>query len=361
MINQSLFKFKYYNTIKILSIISILLFLTFCSTIPLYEYPPDWISQTVRDSTINYYSQWLSGKKIFLDPGHGGEDRRNTNRSGDVVEADVNLKVALYLKEYLEQAGSIVFISRYVDKTVPLADRSDMANASNADLFISIHHNAPAKWEDSWTNYTSTYYHAKETDYEYEPNERDVARYIQRDLSYVMGNPGGLGSFDGTYSDYIIYPGEGFSVLRKTIIPSVLVEAAFHTNHIEELRLNVEEFNQIQAWGIFRGVAKYFRSGIPTITLLNDSLLVEENSLVVKYLLEDQAGINPKSITAFVNRSEVDFNYERSTNILSIIIKDIDPGEYAIKIICANKNGNHSLPFLHKIIINQDNTIESDL
>lgn len=359
MINQALFKFC--NTIRILSIISLILFLTFCSSIPLYEYPPDWISQTVRDSTINYYSQWLSGKKIFLDPGHGGEDRRNTNRSGDVVEADVNLKVALYLKEYFERAGSIVFISRDVDKTVPLTDRSDMANASNADLFISIHHNAPAKWEDIWTNYTSTYYHARETDYEYEPNERDVARYIQRDLSYVMGNPGGLGSFDGTYSDYIIYPGEGFSVLRKTTIPSVLVECAFHTSRLEELRLNEKEFNEIQAWGIFRGVAKYFRAGIPAITLLNDSLLVEENSLEVKYLLEDQTGINPKSITAFVNRSENDFNYEHDSNILSIIIKDIYPGEYTIKIICANKNGNHSLPFLHKIVINQDNTIESDL
>ncbi len=87
---------------------------------------------------------------------------------------------------------------------------------------------------DNWTDYTSTYYHGFDTDYVYEPSERDIARYIQRDLSYAMRNAGGPGSFDGTYSDYAIYPGEGFAVLRNTVIPAVLVECGFHTNTHEE-------------------------------------------------------------------------------------------------------------------------------
>lgn len=333
-------------------LLSLVLFVK-CTTInlPLYEIPPDWKDETVRTKTISDYSKYLYGKKIFLDPGHGGEDRRNKSRSGDVVEADVNLSVALFLKDYLNSAGVQVFLSRDKDETVQLARRSELADSSGADLFISIHHNAPAKWEDDWTNYTSTYYHAKETDYEYEPCERDLARYIQRDLSYVMRNPGGLGSFDGTYSDYLIYPGEGFSVLRRTKIPSVLVECAFHTNRLEELRLNDETFNRIQAWGIFRGIAKYFRAGIPSIEFLPDSSVNYESGSQLLFLLKDSTGINPRSIFVYLDRNEIKFDYDEKNRLLRIDAGDLNDQEKNLRIICANKNGNHSLPFHRKIVM----------
>lgn len=329
-------------------IINLLFLLTYCTTVynvPLYEPPPDWMDTSIREKTFTDYSKFLAGKKIFLDPGHGGEDRRNTSRSGKIVEADVNLKVGLYLREYLNKAGVQIFMSRTKDETVPLAVRSELANASGADLFISIHHNAPAKWEDDWSNYTSTYYHAKETDYEFEPCERDLARYIQRDLSYVMRNPGGLGSFDGTYSDYNIYPGEGFSVLRRTKIPAVLVECGFHTSRLEELRLNDETFNQIQAWGIFRGIAKYYRTGIPQIQFLSDSTKVIENRYKFTFALIDTTGINPRSIMVFLNKEEIEYKFDKQTGLLSVEIENLVPAENSIRIICANKNGNHALPF----------------
>lgn len=319
-----------------------------CSTsinLPLYEYPNDWKEVNKRDSTINYYSKFISGKKIFIDPGHGGEDRRNKNKNGDVVEADVNLRVALTLRDYLSKAGVNVEMSRVSDLTVPLAYRSELANKSAADLFVSIHHNAPGRAEDNYTNYTSVYYHAKESDYDYEPSERDIAKYIQRDLSYVMRNPGGLGSFDGTYSDYNIYPGEGFSVLRRTSIPAVLVECAFHTNRIEELRLNTEEFNQIQAWGIFRGIGKYYRTGFPKIEMINDSTKNSNKLLKLAFLLSDSSGINPRSIIVYYNKSEIDFSYDKKTNMLLVQIPLQADGSYPFRIICANKNGNHNQPF----------------
>ena len=337
------------------SVILVLLLLSACSSspvIPLYEYPTDWKDITVREKTIADYSKYISGRKFFLDPGHGGEDRRNKNKDGSVIEADVNLRVALDLKKYLEEAGAQVFISREEDKTVPLALRSELANQSGAEIFISIHHNAPGKAEDDYTNYTSVYYHAKQSDYEYEPCNHDIARYIERDLSYVMRNPVGLGSFDGTYSDYNIYPGEGFSVLRKTNIPAVLVECAFHTSHLEELRLNNGEFNKIQAWGIFRGVAKYLRAGKPEINFLADSLKIENNLLKMSLIITDSSGIDPKSIQVFFNKEEKEFSFDKLYGIVSVKIDLPIPGEYPIKIVAANKNGNYSFPFHKKIIVN---------
>jgi len=333
--------------------IFLILLLTQCSSVkvPLYEYPPDWKEKTLRDSSIEYYSKYLSGRKIFLDPGHGGEDRKNKNSKGDVIEADVNLRVALNLKRYLESAGAQVIISRGKDTTVQLAYRSEWANKSGAEIFISIHHNAPGKTEDDYTNYTSTYYHARETDYEYEPSDQDIARYIERDLAYVMGNPGGLGSFDGTLSDYNIYPGEGFSVLRKKNIPGVLVECAFHTSHFEELRLNNEEFNQIQAWGIFRGLAKYYRAGKPDIIFLADSLKVENNLLSISFHLNDTTAINPKLTRVFFDKEEIEFKFDKTANVLTVELEMPEPGSYPIRIIAANKNGNHSFPYRKNIIV----------
>lgn len=341
----------------------LILAFTSCTSInvPLYDIPPDLKVDTLKLKTISSFSEYLKGKKIFLDPGHGGEDRKNSNRAGNVIEADVNLRVALNLRNYLIDAGALVVISRDIDKTVQLAYRSVLADSSGADLFVSIHHNAPAKWEDDWTNYTSTYYHAKETDYEYEPSERDVARYIQRDLSYVMGNPGGLGSFDGTYSDYLIYPGQGFSVLRRTKIPAVLVECAFHTSHFEELRLNDEIFNEIQAWGIFRGLGKYYRNGIPQINFIPDSSKVDCKKISLLFNLSDTSGINWRSVQVFLNKEEIGYEVTKDKNILKVVFDNSGTQKNIIRIICANKNGNHSLPYHKQIEINDSRIILNEL
>ena len=59
------------------------MFLVACSSapvIPLYEYPTDWKDISVREKTITEYSKYLNGRKIFLDPGHGGTDRKNKNK-----------------------------------------------------------------------------------------------------------------------------------------------------------------------------------------------------------------------------------------------------------------------------------------
>lgn len=324
---------------------------------PLYEIPGDWQPDSIRTKTIFSYSKYLSGKKIFLDPGHGGEDRRNKNAKGDVIEADVNLRVALNLKSYFEKAGCTVFISRDKDTTVQLGYRSELANKSGADVFISIHHNAPGKSDDIFTNYTSVYYHAKEVNYEYEPCNRDMARYVARDLSYVMNNPTGLGSFDGSYSDYNIYPGEGFSVLRKTYIPAILVEGAFHTSRLEELRLNIDEFNRIQAWGIFRGIAKYFKAGIPKIELISDSINYKDNNLKLCFAINDSTGVDKHSIRFYFNKEEMDFFFDKEKNLVLVNINSVLPGEFPVKLNVANKNGNYSLPFRRIIKINNDGSV----
>jgi len=324
---------------------------TGCSPSVYYDTPLEFRNPEKYTSFMASYSLYLTGKKFYLDPGHGGEDRRSKGPAGEAVEADLNLKVGLYLRDFLTQAGAIVYMSRTKDTTVNLRDRSRLANESGADFFISIHHNAPGAGADRFINYTSTYYHAKESDYEYEPMERDMAKYIQRDLAYAMRNSGGLGSFDGTYSDYWIYPGAGFSVLRHTTIPSVLVEGSFFTHEYEEQRLIIDEFNKVQAWGIFRGIARYISQSIPKVSLKEKN---HSNGLYTAvFSISDTVQINPKSIRVFSDSLETsDFIYQKDDREITISFKT--PGERLIKIIAANSRGNHAFPYEEKILFTKD-------
>ncbi|HKB85919.1 MAG TPA: N-acetylmuramoyl-L-alanine amidase [Ignavibacteriaceae bacterium] len=319
-----------------------------------YDIPPELQNPAAAEKYISEYAPFISGKTIFLDPGHGGSDRKNKGYQGLAVEADVNLRVALYLRDFLQRAGAVVLMSRVTDKSVDLKERSIMANEAGADLFISIHHNAPPKEGDDYTNYTSTYYHAKESDYEYEPCERDIARYVERDLSYAMRNSGGPGSFDGTYSDYGIYPGEGFSVLRETSIPAILVECGFHTHRLEEKLLTIDEFNKIEGWGIFRGLCRYFKSGIPSVKPVSNDSTLRSGELNLQFTLQDSSGIDSASIiTEFDSVKTLNYTFYPETNILSLDLYNIEPGIHEIRIIAANKNGNHNFPFRNQILVTE--------
>ncbi|HKI78514.1 MAG TPA: N-acetylmuramoyl-L-alanine amidase [Ignavibacteriaceae bacterium] len=326
-----------------------------CGTVSYFEVPPEFRSPDRKAELLKNYASYINGVIIFIDPGHGGNERGNKGFEEFESEADLNLIVSLYLRDFLTDAGAIVYMSRTNDKKVELKDRSILADSSGADIFLSIHHNAPGSIGDIWTDYTSTYYHSKENNYEYEPSERDLARYVQRDLAYAVRNSGGLGSFDGTYSDYIIYPDYGFSVLRETKIPSILVECVFSTNHFEAGRLEDDEFNKIEAWGIFRGLCRYFKAGVPRISYLNNKDSVNSGDLLT-FLLSDSTGIDSNSIRMQFDSVDVhDYSFDESNNLLSYQVNKLACGFHSLRIIVANKNGNHSFPFHKKLFIIKNN------
>jgi N-acetylmuramoyl-L-alanine amidase len=331
-------------------LISFSLISYFCGPSVYYIKPPDWSLQAKRDSTIRLYSQYLKDWKFFLDPGHGGNDRFNMGPAKDAIEADINLKVALTLSEYLQNAGAKIFMSRRTDTTVNLPDRSKLSNSSGADIFISIHHNALSN-NDHFTNYTSTWYHAHEDDIDYHPCNHDIAKYVQRDLGYVMGNNGPLASFDGTLSDYLVYPNSGFSVLRNANIPSILIECSFFSSFYEEQRLRIPEFNEIEAWGIFRGLGKYLKAGIPTLELSGETFY-QVYKPEIKIRAIDKFGIDPSSITVRIDSQVMNSEFERSSNIIKFVpSEDLSNGEHLLEVIVRNRNGNHSFPFKKIITI----------
>jgi len=80
---------------------------------------------------------------VVLDPGHGGAfPHDGAHGRGGLVEKDVALSVAKKLKTILERSGALVVLTRDVDLDVPLAQRAQIANEANGDLFLSIHCNS---------------------------------------------------------------------------------------------------------------------------------------------------------------------------------------------------------------------------
>ncbi len=93
----------------------------------------------------------LRGRRIVLDPGHGGFFKGAIGQNG-LTEAEVNLGVALYLRGLLEWVGAEVFLTRTADYDFltasdstlasDLAFRSSFADSLQPDVFLSLHHNS---------------------------------------------------------------------------------------------------------------------------------------------------------------------------------------------------------------------------
>src|SRR6185503_16686934 len=105
------------------------------------------------DSLDRIDASGLAGRKIAIDPGHGGVFRGALGVHG-LTEAEVNLSVGLRLRDLLAAKGATVFMTRDRDRDFltpadsslrgDLNERARLANAFGPDLFLSIHHNADA-------------------------------------------------------------------------------------------------------------------------------------------------------------------------------------------------------------------------
>ena len=174
---------------------------------------------------------------IVLDAGHGGTDV-GANYGG-VYEKDINLAVTLKVAEILKGYGYNVITTRSTDTTVNLYDRAPIANAVDADIFVSIHSNANPNTE---VYGLSTYCF---------PNSRRgslLAQYIQDAAAAATGAKN-----RGVYQ-------ENFVVLRETEMPAALVEMGFMTNEAELKKLCDSDYQDKMAQGIADGIVQYLNS-----------------------------------------------------------------------------------------------------
>jgi len=194
----------------------------------------------------------LKGVTIVIDPGHGGLERGAVGPTG-LMEKDINLTVALYLRDMLEEAGARVVMTRDGDYTVSLRQRIEIAHRADADLLVSIHHNAmetPADYSmvlyDTWgkRNYSI-----------------NVARsLLEKFEKYIWDVPWKEKRLKGG----VLGPGDVY-ITREALVPTIIGEPCFISFAPREEWLRDESKLKAEAQAYFEAIAWLFSQDLPVI------------------------------------------------------------------------------------------------
>lgn len=204
---------------------------------------------------------------VFLDPGHGGTDE-GCARDG-VLEKDLNLAIALLVRDKLKEQGYQVIMARETDIYVAKEDRVKAANQSGADIYISIHQNATDEGAEV---------SGMEVWYEEDDSGRDSKRLAQLIRQQTIKSTGAV--------ERELRDDGDFHVTGNTSMPACLIETGFLSNKTERQKLNLAEYQQKIADGIVQGVDYYFHPKIMYLTF--DDGPSEENTQRVLDILRDR-------------------------------------------------------------------------
>ena len=204
----------------------------------------------MTEKTWKTWSYPLSGKTIVIDPGHGGPDGGAVG-SDQTSEKDIALQVSKKLRDYLQQAGALVYLTREEDKDLAdentkglsrrksedIRNRLDFVHDKNADLFISVHLNAipSTKWKGAQTFYYPKY-----------DESRHLAKMIQAEIIRNLEN-----------TDRAALAINNMYLLKHMEIPGALVEIGFLSNEEEREQLKLDDYQLQVAASIYEGVLRY--------------------------------------------------------------------------------------------------------
>jgi N-acetylmuramoyl-L-alanine amidase len=215
--------------------------------------------------------------RIVLDAGHGGWDLGTVGRQG-LLEKDLVLDVTQRLGRLLQaRLGSEVMFTRSGDTYLPLDQRADFANQTQADLFVSVHANYSSS---AASRGVETYY----TNLFSAPGAREVEKHDDgtfAKLTPVSLSAGGLHekieesrrlaasvqrSLYATLaanSPDIRNRGikdSAFAVLTGTTMPAILTEISFVSSPADEHNLQSASYRQQIAEALYKGIAGYQQS-----------------------------------------------------------------------------------------------------
>ncbi|MEK0317492.1 N-acetylmuramoyl-L-alanine amidase CwlD [Cohnella sp. 56] len=198
----------------------------------------------------HYLNTPLTGKFIVLDAGHGGVDGGAVSRDG-VIEKDINMALVLQLRDYLQQAGAVVYLTREGDhdlagsdikgyakrKTQDLLRRAEVIAQKKPDLVLTVHMNSvpSAKWSGAQTFY-------------YPTNKEGgrLAALVQSEIRDSVGHTNRVAlSKDNVY------------LLKTLTMPTALVEVGFLSNPDEARLLAGTGYQNKVAAALYRGILRY--------------------------------------------------------------------------------------------------------
>lgn len=282
---------------------------------------------TINFSANGQTLENLGLRKVVIDPGHGGSDPGTVG--SHTREKDITLSISLKVGSLIKSSFNDVDLiyTRKEDRFVPLDERTRIANAAKADLFISIHCNAnPSKSPYGAETYVLGL-HKSEDNLDVAMRENAVIAYEDDYSSKYEGyDPKSTESFiifnlmQNAYLDQSLKLANnvqneikiqarrfdrgvkqaGFLVLWKTSMPSILIEVGFLSNAREEAFLNSNEGQDQVASAIFKAFSDYKR-------LIDNHT---SSTSIVKSEVVKEDTLKPEIETTTANESKADIIFK---------------------------------------------------
>lgn len=182
--------------------------------------------------------------KFCIDPGHGCNSATGGTGKCDpgaigyngIRECDLNLSLSLKLKYYFEKAGAKIIMTREDDRFVSLKERCLIANNNKVNYFLSIHHNAAAN--PSARGSEALVYDLMRVP----PINKTLAKALPKATKFLSRG---------------IIERKNLYVLRKTIMPALLLEVGFISNPKEATICKNDMFQDHVAEYLVDSIKKY--------------------------------------------------------------------------------------------------------
>ncbi len=217
----------------------------------------------------------LTVSTIMIDPGHGGKDPGAVAHG--FKEKDINLRMSKILGRMLEEKGFRVLYTRTKDVFIPLEERTAMANAQKADLFLSVHANAHPNPNMKGFEIYSLNLARNQDAVRVAARENAVSSKKISDLQLILtdlmlnskitesrelatkihGNTiNGMRRTHPSLADRGVREAP-FYVLMGAKMPAVLIEMGYLTNREEARLLNTDAYLRTLATNLLQGVLAY--------------------------------------------------------------------------------------------------------
>ncbi len=190
----------------------------------------------------------LAGKTIVIDPGHGGFDGGAVGKD-KTSESEIALQVSKYTRDYLQQAGAVVYLTREEDidlagenfegrrKSADIRNRLKFIHEKEPDFFLTIHLNAlPSKrWSGAQTFYYPSF-----------PENKYLATMIQEEIIRNLEN-----------TTRVPLQMNHIYLLKHAEVPGALVEIGFLSNDAELELLKDKKYQEQMSASIYKGIIRY--------------------------------------------------------------------------------------------------------
>jgi len=188
---------------------------------------------------------------IVLDAGHGGDDPGKIGINGS-MEKEINLAITQKVKTYLEANDIKVVLTREDDaglydagtenkKVQDMKRRIAIMEEAKPLATVSIHQNS---YPEEYVKGAQVFYHKDSKE-----GER-LATLLQENLRVKLEPE----------NHRQIKANDSYYLLKKTQIPTVIVECGFLSNSREAVLLSKEEYQDKVAWAIHMGILQFINS-----------------------------------------------------------------------------------------------------